>query len=70
MAEWTGFLGWVLTRCCCWRCFGVMEGELNFGKGMKEQGNVPETEFMALLEESSQGDVLVIEVDPVEALQR
>ncbi len=27
---------------------------------MKEQGNVPETEFMALLEESGQGDVLVI----------
>ncbi|MCF7787096.1 MAG: hypothetical protein K9N47_13300 [Prosthecobacter sp.] len=45
MAEFQDFLNVVLTRCCCWRCLGVLAGTLSFGKGMKEQGNVPECLF-------------------------
>lgn len=42
MAELTGFLGWDSYTLLLLAVFGGMEGALNFGKGMKEQRNVPE----------------------------
>ncbi|MHB1081957.1 MAG: hypothetical protein ACYC67_21385 [Prosthecobacter sp.] len=42
MEELTGFFGWDSYTLLLLAVFGGMEGALNFGKGMKEQWNVPE----------------------------